>query len=74
MPATEDRVRTRVITSQGEMAFQEYFVKHRCEPHFYGGALRGDRGGETRLAAGLAYCEDAAGRVSMWCWAHQILF
>ena len=32
MPATEDRVRTRVMTSQGEMAFQEYFVKHRCEP------------------------------------------
>ena len=33
MPATEDRVRTRVITSEGEMAFQEYFVKYRCEPH-----------------------------------------
>lgn len=32
MPATEDRLRTCVSTSEGEMAFQEYFVKHRCAP------------------------------------------
>ena len=32
VPMTDDRVRTRVETEIGELAFQEYFVKHRCEP------------------------------------------
>ena len=32
LPATESPVRTHVITEQGTMAFQEYFVAHRCEP------------------------------------------
>ena len=31
-PATDGRLRTVVETGQGAMAFQEYFVKHRCEP------------------------------------------
>lgn len=31
-PMTDDRVRTRVVTDMGTLAFQEYFVKHRCEP------------------------------------------
>ena len=32
VPATESPVRTHVISDQGKMAFQEYFVAHRCTP------------------------------------------
>lgn len=32
IPATEQSVRTRVVTEEGELAFQEYFVGRRCEP------------------------------------------
>jgi LPPG:FO 2-phospho-L-lactate transferase len=32
VPATESSVRTHVLTDQGRMAFQEYFVGRRCEP------------------------------------------
>ena len=32
VPATVSPVRTHVITEQGDMAFQEYFVAHRCTP------------------------------------------
>ena len=32
VPATESQVRTHVLTDQGRMVFQEYFVGQRCEP------------------------------------------
>ena len=32
VPATVSPVRTRVVTEQGDMAFQEYFVARRCTP------------------------------------------
>ena len=32
VPATVSPVRTRVVTEQGDIAFQEYFVAHRCAP------------------------------------------
>ena len=32
VPATASPVRTQVITDQGKMAFQEYFVAYRCTP------------------------------------------
>lgn len=32
VPATDDRVRTIVATDDGELTFQDYFVRHRCEP------------------------------------------
>ncbi len=32
IPMSDDRVRTAVITDMGELSFQTYFVKHRCEP------------------------------------------
>ena len=32
IPATVSPVRTHVISDQGKMAFQEYFVAHRCTP------------------------------------------
>jgi LPPG:FO 2-phospho-L-lactate transferase len=38
LPMTDRPVRTRVLTADGELGFQEYFVKLRCEP-----AVRGFR-------------------------------
>ncbi len=32
VPMSDAPLRTVVETAQGDMAFQEYFVKHRCEP------------------------------------------
>lgn len=32
LPVTDDRLRTLVITTEGELEFQRYFVEHRCEP------------------------------------------
>ena len=32
IPMSDDRVRTRVATDGGELSFQEWFVKRRCEP------------------------------------------
>ena len=41
LPMTDDMVETRVETPQGEISFQEYFVKHRWQPEvkkiFYAG-------------------------------------
>ncbi len=43
LPMTDDAIRTRVDTDEGELAFQEYFVARRCAPRarairFEGGA------------------------------------
>jgi LPPG:FO 2-phospho-L-lactate transferase len=32
LPMTDDRVRTRFVTDQGELSFQEYFVRERLQP------------------------------------------
>lgn len=32
VPMTDDRVRTRLLTDQGWLDFQDYFVRLRCEP------------------------------------------
>lgn len=32
LPVSNDGVATRVVTAQGRMRFQEWFVKHRCGP------------------------------------------
>jgi LPPG:FO 2-phospho-L-lactate transferase len=32
LPMTDDRVATRVLTPEGELDFQHYFVKRRCAP------------------------------------------
>lgn len=32
LPMSDDRVSTRVVTAQGELPFQQYFVRERCEP------------------------------------------
>lgn len=36
LPMTEDRVRTRFETDQGEVSFQEYFVRERLRPRLKG--------------------------------------
>lgn len=32
LPMTDDRVSTRVLTDEGELPFQDYFVRLRCQP------------------------------------------
>ena len=32
LPATDDAVPTRVLTDEGDLDFQDYFVRRRCEP------------------------------------------
>jgi LPPG:FO 2-phospho-L-lactate transferase len=36
LPMSDQPVRTYVETEEGELAFQEYFVRRRCEPHVTG--------------------------------------
>ena len=57
LPMSNERVRTLVDTDQGELAFQEYFVRRHCEPavrtlSFAGAAT-------ARLGADAAACWDA---------------
>ena len=32
LPVTDNRLRTMIVTEEGTLSFQEYFVKKRCEP------------------------------------------
>ncbi len=41
LPMSDDRVSTRVMTDEGEMAFQHYFVRRRCEPRMLGCRFEG---------------------------------
>ena len=41
LPMTDDELRTRVVTPEGEMDFQEYFVKRACEPRVVGFRFEG---------------------------------
>jgi LPPG:FO 2-phospho-L-lactate transferase len=41
LPATDDRCRTLILTDDGELEFQEYFVRHRQEPEVRGIRLEG---------------------------------
>jgi LPPG:FO 2-phospho-L-lactate transferase len=56
VPATDDRLRTIIETSQGTLAFQHYFVREQCRPsveaiHFEGaGEARPSPGAETWLS------------------------
>ena len=36
LPVTDDRLATRCDTSEGQLPFQEYFVRRRCEPTLHG--------------------------------------
>ena len=52
IPMSDDRVRTRVATAGGELSFQEWFVRRRCEPPVRGPALR--RAGDGRAPSPAA--------------------
>ncbi len=41
LPMADQPVRTVVETDEGDLAFQEYFVYRRCEPHVHGFEFRG---------------------------------
>jgi LPPG:FO 2-phospho-L-lactate transferase len=41
LPMSDHAVRTMVLTDEGELAFQEYFVARRCEPHVSGFRFEG---------------------------------
>jgi LPPG:FO 2-phospho-L-lactate transferase len=51
LPATDDRLRTRVVTDAGELDFQEYFVRLRQEPAVT--AIRLDGLAEARPTAAV---------------------
>lgn len=48
-PMSDDPIRTMVITHEGELAFQRYFVERRCEPVVKG--IRFDGVDSARLSA-----------------------
>lgn len=50
VPMSNDSVRTRVVTDGGELDFQDYFVRLRCQPAVR--ALRFDGAGRAAIAAG----------------------
>jgi LPPG:FO 2-phospho-L-lactate transferase len=50
IPASDDKVRTRVVTEEGELAFQDYFVRRCCEPRVL--SLRFEGALSARPAAG----------------------
>jgi len=52
-PASDDRMPTYVDTEEGEMPFQEYFVKRRCQPRIKG--FRFENVEQARPAPGV--CE-----------------
>ena len=56
VPMTDDRVRTVVVTEEGELPFQDYFVRRRCEPPIRGIRFDGaaDARPTTRFAHALA--------------------
>lgn len=41
VPMSDQPVRTRIVTDEGELAFQDYFVRRRCAPRFIGARFDG---------------------------------
>jgi len=63
LPMSDTPVRTRVLTDEGELAFQDYFVRQRCEPTVLG--FRWD------AAEGTGPTHDVLEALN---WAHAIVF
>jgi LPPG:FO 2-phospho-L-lactate transferase len=53
MPMSDDPVRTIVATPEGEISFQNYFVRHRCEPAVK--SLRFEGADAARISAGVMH-------------------
>lgn len=60
-PMSDDRVRTVIISDGGELAFQTYFVKMRCEPAARG--LRFDGAESARMSPAFRAALDSAGAI-----------
>lgn len=72
VPMSDDRVSTIVDTDEGELAFQDYFVRRRCEPHFRG--IRFDGLADALPSAGLiAALEDSALEAIVICPSNPLL-
>lgn len=52
VPMSDDLVRTVALTNEGELPFQEYFVKHQCEPRITG--VRFDGASSAHMAPAFA--------------------
>jgi LPPG:FO 2-phospho-L-lactate transferase len=65
MPMSDDPVRTRVHTSEGDLAFQDYFVRLRCAPQVR--ALSFDGAAVARPAPLAAACLAAKPRAIILC-------
>jgi LPPG:FO 2-phospho-L-lactate transferase len=61
LPMSDDPVRTMVFTDEGELAFQDYFVRRRCEPMVR--ALRFDGAERAAPTAAVRAALAAAERV-----------
>ncbi|MDX1437676.1 MAG: 2-phospho-L-lactate transferase [Anaerolineales bacterium] len=58
LPMSDDECPTIVVTDQGELEFQDYFVRLRCEPRVSG--FRLDRAQAASPASGIIAAIDAA--------------
>jgi LPPG:FO 2-phospho-L-lactate transferase len=52
VPMSDNPVRSFVMTDEGELAFQDYFVRRRCEPRFQG--IRFDGAESAKIAPAFA--------------------
>ena len=55
IPMSDDPVATRVITDEGELAFQDYFVRRRCEPVLRGLRYEGAEPAQLTESARAAF-------------------
>jgi len=58
VPISDDRLRTIVATNQGRLAFQDYFVRLRCEPTLQ--SLEFDGAADAKLAPSVRALLDSA--------------
>ncbi|WP_068094375.1 2-phospho-L-lactate transferase [Novosphingobium rosa] len=52
VPMSDDPVRTIIATDEGDLAFQDYFVRRQCKPVFH--AMRFDGAEKARISEGFA--------------------
>jgi len=72
VPMSDDPVRSMIDTERGEMAFQDYFVRHQCGPRFK--SIRFDGAAAARPSAGLlAALDDPALEAIILCPSNPIL-
>ena len=63
LPATDDRLRTKIATSAGELSFQDWFVRRRHEDEVDGVSFEGAP--EARPAPGVLEALDAADLIAL---------